>query len=107
MANPYYSELSAEMPRFEDDLRRLRNQVVTWVVACSLTAVAAAAILIVWRTNGTDAQIGARIVQVREQVGKLESQLTALQGALDQQRQSAGEAVTAPRAQPASRRPTR
>ena len=100
-------QLGTDMPRIEEDLRHLRNQMVTWVVACSTMAAAAAATLVVWRTNSTDAHIDARIVQVREQVGKLESQLTALQGALAQQRQAAVEAATAPPVQPAARRPNR
>ena len=100
-------QLGTDMPRIEEDLRHLRNQVVTWVVACSTMAAAAAATLVVWRTNSTDAHIDARIVQVREQVGKLESQLTALQSAVDQQRQAAAEGATAATLQPAARRPTR
>jgi len=96
-------QLGTDMPRIEEDLRHLRNQVVTWVVACSTMAAAAAVTLVVWRTNGTDAHIDSR----REQVGKLESQLTALQSAVDQQRQAAAEGATAATLQPAARRPTR
>jgi len=98
--------LGSDMPRIEEDLRHLRNQIVTWVVACSTIAAAAAATLVVWRTNGTDAQIDTRVVRVHEQVGKLAAQLTALQGALDEQRRAAA-AATAPTVQPAARRPTR
>ena len=100
-------QLGTDMPRIEEDLRHLRNQVVTWVVACSTIAAVAAATLVVWRTNGADAHVDARIAQVRDQVDKLGSQLAALQGSLDQQARATVGAASAPAAQPAERRPTR
>jgi len=88
-------ELGSYIPRIEEDLRRLRNQMITAVLVCSIVAAALAATVVVWRNSGTDGEIDARIAQVREHVGKLESQLTALQSALDQQR-GAGTQVDAP-----------
>ncbi|HVO27144.1 MAG TPA: hypothetical protein VMW56_26330 [Candidatus Margulisiibacteriota bacterium] len=100
-------DIDSYMPRIEQDLRNLRNQMVAWVVACSMVAAAAAATVVVWRTSGTGGQINALSVQVRDQVAKLESQVTTLQGVLDQQRHAAAEAAAPEPVQPPARRPGR
>jgi len=100
-------QIASDLPRLEEDLRRLRNQVVTWVVVCATVTAAAAAAVVVWRTNGSDAQMDARLVQVREQVGKLETQLTALQGAMAEQRRVDADDAAAPAVQQAARRAPR
>lgn len=86
-------QITSDLPRLEQDLRRLRNEMVATVVVCTALAAAGAAALVLWRTHAIDARIDARVAQVREGVSKLETQLTALQGIMEEQHRVAVEAA--------------